>query len=158
MKSFYAVIVTGIISILTGCQAPGPVIEAADLADQLTTIYRSSIQERINQYSLELASSWERELEHIFREEISNRANPEGFVSKEDVLTLIGQQQQVRKENHKRLSLERKADAAAMASTQEIDKLRGSIRRWMAAGMTSEERDKVYRIAGESARRAINDN
>ncbi len=113
---------------------------------------------RLDQYSRELASSWERELNHVIRAELS-KASEGGMIPEETVLTLLQQQSEARKHNQERIALERKADQEAAKATSEIDKLRASIRRWMAAGMTTEERDRVYQIAGESARRMIsNDN
>lgn len=142
--------------LLPCCQAPAPIIEAQDLAGELDQIFRHGIHTRLNQYSQELASSWERELDHVIRAELA-KASENGMIPEDIVLTLLQQQNEARKNNQDRISLERKADQEAAKTTSEIDKLRSSIRRWMAAGMTTEERDRVYQIAGESARRMIKD-
>ncbi|MBG94903.1 MAG: hypothetical protein CL793_06580 [Chloroflexi bacterium] len=163
-SSFYTTLSAKLTSItlalllLPSCQAPAPIIEAQDLAGQLDQMFRGGVQMRLDQYSRELASSWERELNHVIRAELS-KASEGGMIPEETVLTLLQQQSEARKHNQERIALERKADQEAAKATSEIDKLRASIRRWMAAGMTTEERDRVYQIAGESARRMIsNDN
>ena len=153
LLSFSAVV----LALLCGCQAPAPVIEAADLASKLDDSYRRGVSTRLQQYSDELGASWERELEHVFREELGKLTNEEGLAPTEAILQLTTQQQEARRANHKRLALETKADRAATQATAEIDRLRAAIRRWMAAGMTTEEKDRVYQIVGDSAGRLIND-
>ena len=110
------------------------------------------------QYSNELATSWERELQHVFREEVAKLTNENGLAATEAVMNLVKLQQEARTSNRKRLAVEQSADRAAMQATAEIDRLRAAIRRWMAAGMTSEERDKVYQVLGNSAERLIDVN
>jgi len=144
-----------VLLLLQSCQAPAPIIEAQDLAGELDQMFRGGVQTRLDQYSRELASSWERELNHVIRAELS-KASENGMIPEDTVLSLLQQQNEARKHNQERISLERRADQEAAKTTNEIDKLRASIRRWMAAGMTTEERDRVYQIAGESARRMIN--
>lgn len=138
-----------------GCQAPAPVIEAADLATKMDHAYRRGVSTRLQQYSNELGASWERELSHVFREEIAKITNPDGLAPTDAILKLVSQQQEARDHNSKRLALELKADRAATQATTEIDRLRSAIRRWMAAGMTTEEKDRVYQIVGDSAGRLI---
>jgi hypothetical protein len=158
MKTLYKSILIGTVSsLLTACQAPAPIIEAQDLAGQIDLMYRDAINTRLEQYSKELYAAWERELDHVIRTELL-KATENGAIPQEIVLKLLTQQSEARKHNIDRISIERKADIEAAKTATESDKLRASIRRWMAAGMTTEERDRVYQIAGESTRRMINVN
>ncbi len=129
-----------------GCQAPRPVIEADDLATQIEDEYQGAVQARLGQWRRELAHSWEKELGYILQMEMAAKADANGSIPVADVLSLLALQKEARGKNVQRLGLEGEADQAATAGWRESRKIREAIRRWLQAGMSEEDRDKIYQI------------
>ncbi len=129
---------------LSSCQAPQPVIEADDLATKIEDEFVSAVGVRLEQWRRELGHSWNKELRMILESELNKAADAEGKVAVTDILSLLAAMEAARAKNIERLDLERQADNAATDGWRESRKIRDSIRRWMMAGMTQEERNKIY--------------
>lgn len=136
---------------ILGCRAPAPVLEAEDLATQIENEYVSAVQVRLTQWRQELSHSWEKELRYVLERELSAKADDSGKVTVEDVLSLLALQGEAREKNVKRLALEGDADQAATAGWRESRRIRDSVRRWLEAGMTEEQKTKVYSTVLEVA-------
>ena len=134
-----------------GCQAPQPVIQADDLATQIEDEYVAAVQARLSQWRKELGHSWEKELGYVLQREMSAKAEDSGSIPVEEVLRVLALQAEARRKNLQRLELEGEADRAATAGWRESRRIRESIRRWMQAGMSKEDRDKIVNTALEVA-------
>lgn len=129
---------------LWSCQAPKPVIEADDLASKIESEFVSAVGIRLEQWRRELGHSWNKELRLVLESELKKKEDAEGRVAVTDILSLLTAMEAARARNIERLDLERQADDAATSGWRESRRIRESIRRWMMAGMTQEDRDKIY--------------
>ena len=127
-----------------GCQAPQPVIEADDLATQIEDEYVAAVQTRLTQWRKELSHSWEKELGYILQRELYAKADANGSIPVVEVLSVLALQAEARRKNLQRLDLEGEADHAATSGWGESRRIREAIRRWMRAGMSKQDRDKIY--------------
>ena len=134
-----------------GCQAPQPVIRADALATQIEDEYVAAVQTRLAQWRQELAHSWEKELGYVLQREMSAKADANGRVPVEEVLRVLALQAEARRKNLQRLGLEEEADLAATAGWRESRRIRESIRRWLQAGMSQEDRNQIVDTALEVA-------
>ena len=133
------------LSFSSGCQAPATIKEAEAAATHLEDVYQAAIQERLRQWSDELASTWERELDIILAREIE-KITVDGKVDAAAVVSLIQHQQAARAKNIERITLEKRVDREATAAWAEARRLREAIRRWLNAGQSTEERDEIFKL------------
>lgn len=126
-------------------------MEADDLATRIEDEYVAAVQTRLDQWRKEISHSWEKELGYILQREMTAKADANGSISVEEVLRVLALQGAARRKNLQRLDLEAQADRAATGGWRESRRIRQAIRRWMQAGMSETERQKLITTTLEVA-------
>jgi len=142
---------------LFGCvQAPKEVVETLDAAVLSATRFRDYSVEVQRAYRTDLGAAWARERAHVMKSELERLKDSDGKVSTLEVEDLLKQEKLAANRHLEQLVKLAKRDDQAAQNWQAFRKTIEALRRYLASGMTAEERAQVYAVIADTAER-LND-
>jgi len=140
-----------------GCvQAPKEVVETLDAAVLSASRFRDYSVEVQKAYRSDLGASWERERSHVMKAELERLKDSDGKISTIEVEDLLTQEKAAATRHLEQLAQLAKRDDQAGKNWEAFRKTIEALRRYLASGMTAEERAQVYAVIADTAER-LND-
>lgn len=137
---------------LGGCQtAPKDVTHGWDVAMDQADLSHSFYVNRLKAYNSNLDLEQENHRNTIFKNQIKI-LKKNGQIDADGVLKLFTLLKAKEKENRDRLKKHAKIDAKVEKAWENFEKIMGAVRRYLASGMTEEDRQKMYKTLAQLAK------
>ena len=137
--------------------APPEIVRTFDAALESAERFRSYSVEVQESYRHDLAAAWARERSHIMKAEIEKRKDDAGKIDAVEIEELIAQEKAAAKRHAEQLEILEKRDAKAGKNWQAFRESSEALRRYLASGMSAEERAELFEVIASSAERMVDD-
>jgi len=137
---------------LVGCQnAPKNITYGWDVAMDQADLSHSFYVNRIKAYNSNLGLEQENHRNTIFKDQIK-LLKKNGQIDADGVMKLFKLLKDKEKTNRDSLKKHAKLDAKVEESWKHFEKIMGAVRRYLASGMTEEDRQELYKTLAQLAK------
>lgn len=133
--------------------APTEIVGTFDAAMISAERFRSYSVKVQAAYRADLASAWAREREHIMTAELEKRKGSDGTIEASAVEELLSQEKVTAKRHAEQIAALAIRDQLAGRNWQAFRETAEALRRYLAAGMSAEDRAKLFEVIADSAER-----